>query len=490
MRALYRHTLVLTMLGVSGCVLDRYTFNGRDGAIDGAMLDASNADSDAPIDAGNAADANDATTTRPDVAVDGGCVEGERPAQGIFVTTSAGAVNGDGSEARPVNTLAQALMLAQSNGIGTIYLDRGAHTAPASISGLTLAIRIVGGWSYTAMRWARDCTSTRGDTTIQSSTNVGLLVDDNPGMLTLQRVTVQPKSAAGPSESLIAMIVRGRSQVVLDDVALVAPDAGDASPSLMPVGANNRMCDGLSDCVGAAQQMGAMGASAATPGRDANAGVFSVMGYTPGDGEAGRAGAGAGANGGPGLVGATANNCTDCDRPASGCHTCLNNRAVQGDRGRCGCGGLPGSAGVAGRGGGSSVALLIGGNAVVGARRSALTAGRGGNGAAGSTGGAGGSGTMGTDGASRSCPTVCTITSCMSCIRTSDSPVAGGMRGGSGGAGGAGSAGGAGAGGNSHAVVIVGSAMFNRNDSMLRVGIAGASGGGSAPTGTATLIRP
>ena len=46
------------------------------------------------------------------------------------------------------------------------------------------------------------------------------------------------------------------------------------------------------------------------------------------------------------------------------------------------------------------------------------------------------------------------------------------------------------AGGNSHAVVIVGSAMFNRNDSMLRVGIAGASGGGSAPTGTATLIRP
>jgi hypothetical protein len=230
-------------------------------------------------------------------------------------------------------------------------------------------------------------------------------------------------------------------------------------------------------------------------------GRFDPPGFVPTDGTKGQNSGTNGTNGTKGAVGTTRQNCS------AGCtEACDRNTptSLTGDPGQCGCGGLGGSPGGAGRGGGAAIALYVVGttNIAVGVSRSELRAGNGGDGSAGGIGGKGGDGTLGAMGASKQCwqPGCCEMGTCpgdCGCYHEGNwnsacqGPpptfviAAGGSAGSAGRRGGRGSNGGGGGGGPSFTWVVVGNGFVDIFESKRTFGTGGrgANGAPGGPTG-------
>jgi hypothetical protein len=389
-----------------------------------------------------------------------------------------------------------------------VYIAHGTYDEPATLDVQSeQAIVIDGGWSAEAALWRRDCSTTgRGQTFIRSGAPVAVDVARAPEGITFAHLTVRTKvCATGASdqigETCIGLRVAGEPmQVVLDDVAVIAEAGGAGGPASIPSASGNSDCDGLNDCVEGDPATGSVGNDGAAAKA---AGTFDAGGnYVTTMGEPGEPGGG-GDNGTAGEPGQSV---------ACASQTCVNGQdyynslcpwsglTLTGNPGSCGCGGLGGGGGVAGKSGGASVALLAIGPAVtISLRGSALSSSAGGDGSSGSSGGDGGPGTAGASGSSGGyCATGCQAcspgvpSSPPCCIN--DQTASGGAAGGDGAPGGNGGRGGGGAGGPSHAVVLVASAVVDKDASTKLVVAGGGLGADGAADGasdaTLTVASP
>ena len=136
---------------------------------------------------------------------------------------------------------------------------------------------------------------------------------------------------------------------------------------------------------------------------------------------------------------------------------------------------MGGPGGLAGQGGGSSVALFVWDAKVTawGGTFRAGDGGKGGDGALGASGAAGANGTNGANG-----PTVTVEPTCCGTPTNVFAMGGTGMKGGDGGDGGDA---GAGSGGSSYAIYAGGGAMLEVTDTVLQIGAPGSGGGGPLP---------
>ncbi|MBI3180688.1 MAG: hypothetical protein HYZ28_00950 [Myxococcales bacterium] len=436
------------------------------------------------------------------------CDAGERPGPGIFVSAGRGNPTWNGTEGAPVDTIGAALERARDAGKANIYVEEGEYREALQIVDSPTGVFINGGWKYSGPAMERDCsTGMRERTRILSPGFVGVEVVGvtHPSGFANLFVTTEPGGGAAPNDtpgtSRIGLLVRGdNSALRLFNVHLKAgagEHAGTASAGDSGVGAQS--CNGTSDCGDAGA--GAPGGD----GEDATAqATFDLDGgFWPSNGAAGASAGGPGANGRPGQGPVSRSDCNRGCYCSSGwcCTTDWNGSDYSGTvtapAGTCGCGGLGGALGSAGRGGGASVALLVVGNqAAVGIEHSVLEAGAGGNGTAGGAGGAGAGGSTGAAGLAychrMNCAGGCGGTNCDSnndCRYQDTGQQVVSAAGGNGGNGGNGGSGGSGAGGPSYALATAPDAGVTLESTVLLPGPGGASGGGVAPAGESAITK-
>ncbi|MFO0560277.1 MAG: hypothetical protein U0269_19835 [Polyangiales bacterium] len=519
MRSLSHRSLALSMLALSGCVLDQYSFNGRDGAasndsatladrteIEAAadVLDAQ-ALPDVPTADASTLDAPDAMMSLPDVATDTSvpCDPNERvPMDAVFVDGSR-ASTGDGSAGRPFLSISEAITAIETGGV-----DRPIVLAP-SMYGAILRFentrrnhRIVGGFSRGTVEWSRNCMLPRESWIIGGSADQAVnIAATATGTTTFERVAFRTRAAPQPGRSQYGIWHASMSPLLLREIDLNVSSGGEGVSPVMPsmaigtVSCDRLACDGTPSA-GRAGSPGMNGGAASRVGA-----VSPTMGFVPADGATGGVGT-AGFNGAPGSAGASRSvTCAECvgelcnttcaGVPQPACtagqmtRACIMTmRTLTASQGLCGCGGVAGVGGLGGGGGHAAIGLFIASTATVTIENSVLRTGPGGRGAVGSAGGAGATGSRGAPGNAQTCNTACSSGwSACNCTTNTPASATPGNEGGTGGTGGAGGAGGAGAGGSSIVIVRRAETIVQQRNTVLVPGAAGA--GATGPSGTA-----
>ncbi len=375
----------------------------------------------------------------------------------------------DGSLTRPFTSIADAIGAAAAEQKARVIVSAGTYAENIALNALSAALTIEGGWSFESSTWVHVCDATSDSyrPTIKgasSDTPTLHVSGTQTQVLTLHALRITTPASASAGQSQIAIHVTS-STVTLDDVDVVAGDAGDGqTPTTPPPAPGQIQCDGLTLCGPTDTNLdGNPGPEGAAP---TTGGTFDTVGFTPASGLAG----GQGEPGRNGTSGGTSLpiTCFVCSTDVTNCKQ-VPDPGKTGTPGKCGCGGLGGNGGLPGGGGGASVGLLATSKATITITNSAITSGDGGDGAQGQNGGPSGDGSDGTPGqASDTCENdVNDMASCQvaasstgnkckafNTVKTSSS---GGAAGGKGGTGGPGGKGGPGAGGPSYAVVSIGS---------------------------------
>ena len=399
------------------------------------------------------------TGTTETAPTDGGCAtEAPDGTAGLFASPSGSDTAGDGSAAKPFQTIALAQTKARAAGKVKVYLDQGTYAEAVVIADGSTGIVIEGGWKKTGATWGRDCgAGARASTIIASPTSPAVLFEKVKTLSGLRRLTVKtkPKGATvadTAGESLIGVFIRGNgSRVALDDVEVIAGDAGDGGAAKAGVASAALACT-TSCSTGASGTSSGPGAPASIPGG------YGGSGFLPSDGSPG-------VKGGDGKMGTIfgyggLENCVD-DCPAVDCSLACpiaSSTPTYAPNGTCGCGGIGGAPGGPGRGGGASIGLYANGDALdLQLVNVKITAGNGGKGSAGGLGADGAMGSPGKAGEDKTCNVGCNHnpTTC-ACQKAYPTTIKGGAAGGTGGAGGRGGNGGAGAGGPSWSLVAIG----------------------------------
>lgn len=453
-------------------------------------------DSGAPTTTGDATSAIDdegGLPPLPEPALP--CDPTELPKDGIHVATDGADDSGDGTPLLPLRTIGAAIRLAVTAAKENIYVAEGTYNEALAFDASHQGVTVAGGWLRSGETWKRDCAEGfRTRTVVASPANVAVRVTAVTKPTALDTITVATKAASTTAndeagETCIGVLVSGdASSFRMNRVKVVAGrpgNGGGATPAAQP---GAKTCDGVTDCSASTPAVPAAAANAAVT---TLMGSFTADGFKPQDGAAGKAGI-AGGNGTKGSPGEA----KVCATPGvgqcqSGGNQCVDTTSPQGNApsGLCGCGGLAGKPGAAGRGGGASISLLVSGaGSTVVVQDTALVASNGGDGSAGAVGGLGGTPTNGTKGATVSCPQNNQPTGPLGagcgCGGKNDKSFAGGAAGGPGAAGGSGGGGSGGAGGDSIAYVTLGSAkvVTQGSQGQLQHGTAG-HGAGGAPDG-------
>ncbi|MGC4093028.1 MAG: hypothetical protein QM756_35105 [Polyangiaceae bacterium] len=344
----------------------------------------------APSD-GGAAGSNEAGAGAGGVGPELPCPGVPDPTKGVFVSSGITQESDDcGSADLPCRSITRgitrALQLARRN----VYVNGGSY--PEAVT-LPAGITVIGGYDRVGLSWEPRCTATRASAVvIDSPSAIGVLAE-YVGDSELRTLTVRAQSAPGAGESRIGVLARGASTALtLSDVNVIAGDAGAGANGAAgaAVAAPTMTCTMASDGADATN-VGADGAPAAAGSFDAT-GFKTAVGVSGGAGEAGHNGAAGQAS------------CVTCSQGGQGCvyspPSCTGADFMScGAPGIPGCGGVAGNPGLAGKGGGSSVGLLVWRASVhvLGGSLSARAGGPGGAGGDPSDGSLGGTGAKGAD---------------------------------------------------------------------------------------------
>jgi hypothetical protein len=464
--------------------IDAAVVHASDGASDGASCD---------------------ETKTPDVE---GCLVDDRYA--VFV--AAGSIDGDGTKASPVATVAKGLATALAHGTSRVIVCNATYVEGLMLGPSLGGIGVFGGFACPGgdggAGWTRSATERP---LVKPAEGAALMASGVAERVTIQDVDFAVGDATEPGASSIAAIVAS-SNVLLTRVAIDAgsgaagvagaPGVGGKAAVAATSKQNGKepICDGVvanlsGGLAGAASECGSEGGSGGgavlngtglggvkgLPGDGANGGTAaSVAGaaFPGGSGKAGAIGAAgalgvaalsmgtfsksgftpasgaSGTDGGPGQGGGGGG-------ASKGAYPCTGSSGGAGGLGGCG-----GSRGLGGGGGGASVALVSWDSDVtlIDAR---LTSKSGGDGGKGGFSGAGGAGSAGGAGGLASAP----------------NGVGPGGAGGVGGRGGHGGAGSGGSGGPSFAIVFHGAQVAREGDTTLTAGSGGGKGNGGVVTG-------
>lgn len=427
------------------------------------------------------------------------------PAVYVSRTFDAGSATPMGTATDPVASIAAALPWAKVSNATTIVVEEGTYTEAVTIENMPKDVTIQGAFVRDGGTWTRDCSPDRvAKTILKSTSNVGLRVVDNTGVIGVSDMTIEagptpPASGGAPGNSSYGVYVE-RSLLRLTSVHVKASPGGPGGQGVTGA-AGAPLCSSTLACV-ATPTNGTNG----PPGAPATTfGTFGPNGFVPGDGAPGPQKGTNGSNGTPGGDPLTMPDCsTGCDK-MDRC-TAYPPEMKTGNRGQCGCGGSGGEPGGPGRGGGASIAVYATGQGtLVTVAFSELTATNGGNGSPGGEGGPGGMPTPGAPGAPVDCYVVqcCEIGTCLpgsgcGCYfhnnwdplcgngPPQNRPLSGGP-GGAGRPGGKGSNGGGGAGGPSFTYVPVNGAQIAVEAASCKrtfgTGGVGAGGAPGGPTG-------
>ncbi len=454
-------------------------------------------------ESGNTANGGDAGTGVVVQPAPCDATEQPSPATGVFVSHETGSATGTGSALDPFKTIMSGVQAAGAAGKKVVYVDKGTYAEQLVFTAGEAGVIVRGGFARQGATWVRSCGS-RDLTLVQAPKAVAIDVSGTTVASGVRELTITTRAGASlpdaAGESVYGVRVVGAGvKFSLYDVAVVAGDGGNggaASPGTTPSAATGT-CGSTTACGDGLAGTDGIQAPAAL------AGTFTAMGYTPGDGAVGKNG-GLGHAGAVGVA-ATMNNCTSC--PTCGALHCLcacaqtgcgnycdagptNKGQVSSPLGACGCGGPGAIGGKAGRGGGASVALFVGGGATVSLSYSSLIAGKGGDGSA---GGSAAPGASGSDGATASAS--CATGNCLcnfvgggaQCGTDAPSVPVTSQKGAKGGSGGGGSKGGGGAGGSSYGAVLFGGSTIVPDDQTRLFGATGGTGADGAPAGLVGL---
>ena len=236
-------------------------------------------------------------------------------AHAIFVSPSGSDTTGDGSMAKPYQTIAKAISAASSAG-KDVYADKGTYNESVS---LVSGVSLYGGYDSTK-KWSRAKTNV---STIQSASTVGVTASGISVATEVQLFTVTSIGGADgtggtPAGSSYAVLIANCSAAVTIRGCTLKPGAGGAasggSVGSSP-GAASGGTAGSSGGAGGASTCGAGGGSGGPSEGSGGSGVTGGTGSTAaggGTGSAGGAGSstssscGSGGNGGDGNPATTA----------------------------------------------------------------------------------------------------------------------------------------------------------------------------------------
>lgn len=519
-------SLAISLVALSGCALDQYSFNGRDGSVEDAPASMDRAGSDATDDGsalpdvmadggslpdaqsqdGRALDASDGGISRPDASPDASACDPSElvPDNAVYVDGSR-MVPGDGSSFNPFQTIAEAI-----SSIEAARVDRPIVLAP-SVYGALLRFentarnhRIIGGFVRSGGAWSRSCTTAIDGWIIGGNGDQSVFIAGTAaGTVTFERVAFRTRATPPAGVSQYGLWVGTTREVLLREVDVLVSRGGAGSMPMAPsmtagtAACDRMLCDTTANA-GRVGNPGTNGGAARSVGT-----VNATMGFVPSNGTQGGIGSPgyAGTRGGAGTPLSTM--CASCSGvvcgvtcegiPQPSCGAQMQRRCSVGaatltaTAGQCGCGGNAGLGGVGGGGGYAAIALFVAPGANVRIENSIVRAGPGGNGAIGSVGGLGATGGPGAMGTAQACETQCdpASTPC-NCISRSGTTVRAtpGSMGGAGGSGGSGGAGGAGAGGSSIVIARSSTATVRTSGNVMLV--PGAPGiGATGPSGVA-----
>lgn len=154
----------------------------------------------------------------------------------VWVSASTGADNGQcGAQGAPCKSIAQAL--ANRAGRNVIYLDNSTFF---EVVNLQSAVTIQGGWVQDA-GWNPSCDNTRS--VIEGPADGGpAAIEVNANGVTLRLLTVRSKQQGAQGtgvpvpESVYAVRATDSPNLVLDNVTLIAQNAGGGAPGTTPTG--------------------------------------------------------------------------------------------------------------------------------------------------------------------------------------------------------------------------------------------------------------
>jgi hypothetical protein len=206
----------------------------------------------------------------------------------VWVSADGGLDNAQcGVAASPCKSIAQAL--ANRAGRTVIYLDGTEFDEVVTLGSTQTGITVQGGWVRVDGGWQAQCDNTHS--IIQGPEEAGpAAVEVNTSGVTLRLVTVKSKiqGAQGQTlpvpETVYAVRATDSPNLFLDNVTLIAQNAGGGSPGstpLTPPGCTTTGGNGSSGTMGGAGQGGTFSASGFAPATAASGSPGQPGNYTP-----------------------------------------------------------------------------------------------------------------------------------------------------------------------------------------------------------------